>query len=165
MIIGYAEAAMMKRERLFAKVGDSLTNFFGLEKVTIVGILGPTKTFLDEVHIMNRKGFDALDIDDSLIVQETPFDSSEFYFSYDQNNIPLKLQNIINPKKPSYTIDDKTYSAIYLGYDVAQEMKGKKEFSKLFDIVQEDGTEFIIAGLPKKTFTLLDMMHFIPTNQ
>jgi len=55
------------------------------------------------------------------------------------------MKNVINSKKPIYTIDDKSYAAIYLGYDVAQEMKNAKEFSKLFDIIEEDGTEFIIA--------------------
>jgi hypothetical protein len=30
MILGYTEAQMMKRERLFTKVGDSLSGFFGL---------------------------------------------------------------------------------------------------------------------------------------
>ena len=55
MIIGFKEAQMMKNERLFKKVGDSLTNFFGLPSVKIVGIIAPTNTFLDEVHIINQK--------------------------------------------------------------------------------------------------------------
>jgi len=73
----------------------------------------------------------------------------------------LKLQNIINPRKTNYTIDNKEYGVIYLGYDAAQEMRAAEEFSKKFDIIDEGGKELIIAGLPKKTYTSLDMMHFI----
>lgn len=57
MIIGYDEALMMKREKLFKKPGDELHDFFGLDKIRIVGILAPTKTFLDETHIVNTNGF------------------------------------------------------------------------------------------------------------
>jgi hypothetical protein len=57
MIIGFTEAQMMKRERLIQKAGDSLKDFFGLSSVKIVGILAPTKTLLDEVHIMNAVAF------------------------------------------------------------------------------------------------------------
>jgi len=162
MLIGYKEAAMMRREWLFKKPWDSLSNFFGLDKVKIVWILAPTNTLLDDVHIMNNRGFAWLQIKESLLLVETAFDAPELYYFYTQDTIPSKMKNVINSKKPIYTIDDKSYAAIYLGYDVAQEMKNAKEFSKLFDIIEEDGTEFIIAWLPKKTFTLLDMMHFIP---
>ena len=51
MIIGYDEALMMKREKLFSKPGDELHDFFGLKTIKIVGILAPTKTMVDEVHL------------------------------------------------------------------------------------------------------------------
>ncbi|MFA7298063.1 MAG: heavy metal translocating P-type ATPase [Candidatus Absconditabacterales bacterium] len=163
MVIGYKEAQMMKRERLINKVGDSLSGFFGLGTVKIVGILGPTNTLLDEIHVMNTRGFKFLAVKgNSVTMEETSFDGAEMFYSYDENNIPVQFKNIINPKKPIYTIDDKEYIAIYLGYDVATEMRGEKEFNKLFDTIEEDGKEYIIAGLPKKTYTLLDMMHFVP---
>ena len=95
-------------------------------------------------------------------MKETPFDGVDIYYSYDQENIPVQLKNIINLKKPKYTIAGKEYTAIYLGYDVAQEMRDEKEFSKIFDTVEEDGKAYIIAGITRKTYTLLDMMHFLP---
>lgn len=76
---------------------------------------------------------------------ETPFDGVEMYYAYDQNNIPIQFKNIVNPKKPTYNLDGKEYIAIYLGYDVAQEMRDGKEFSKLFDTIEENGKEYIIA--------------------
>ena len=67
MIIGSKEAQMMKNERLISKVGDSLTNFFGLPSVKIVGILAPTNTLLDEIHIMNMTAFTGLNVKQNLI--------------------------------------------------------------------------------------------------
>ena len=38
-----------------------------------------------------------------------------------------------------------------------------KEFTKLQDkLDDEDGSNLIVMGLPKKTYTMLDMMHFVP---
>ncbi len=165
IIIGFKEAQMMKNERLIRKAWDSLYDFFGLPSVKIVWILAPTNTLLDEIHIINIKWFSGLTINDSLVLKETPFDGSDLFYLYDAKNIPLKLQNIINPKKNTYTIDDKKYSAIYLWYDVAQEMKNEKEFSKKFDIIEEEWKNFIIAGLPLKTYTILDMIHFVPKEE
>lgn len=163
MVIGYKEAQMMKRERLINKVWDSLSGFFGLWTVKIVGILWPTNTLLDEIHVMNTRWFKFLAVKgNSVTMEETSFDGAEMFYSYDENNIPVQFKNIINPKKPIYTIDDKEYIAIYLGYDVATEMRWEKEFNKLFDTIEEDWKEYIIAWLPKKTYTLLDMMHFVP---
>ena len=47
------------------------------------------------------------------------------------------MQNLINPKVFTYEADGKTYGVIYLGYDTAQEMKAKKEFTQIFDIIEE----------------------------
>ena len=165
MILGYTEAQMMKRERLFTKVGDSLSGFFGLWTVKIVGIVWPTNTLLDEAHIINIKWFSWLTIHDSLVMKETPFDGEDLFYLYDKNNIPLKLKNIINPKKLTYNLDGKEYTAIYLGYDAAQEMREGKEFTKIYDTIEENGKEYIVAWLPKKTYTLLDMMHFVPKGE
>jgi hypothetical protein len=58
MLLGYDEAKMMREEGLFRKVGDGLSDFFGLPFVKIVGILAPTNSILDESHILNRAGFE-----------------------------------------------------------------------------------------------------------
>jgi hypothetical protein len=76
---------------------------------------------------------------------ETPFDGEDIFYSYDENNIPVQFKNIINPKKLTYNIDEKEYIAIYLGYDAAIEMRDGKEFSKLFDTIEENGKNYIIA--------------------
>jgi len=57
IIIGAAEAAMMREEKLFQEPGDTLKNFFGLPEVKIAAILEPTGTPLDNYHLMNRATF------------------------------------------------------------------------------------------------------------
>ncbi|AKH32961.1 putative copper-transporting ATPase PacS [candidate division SR1 bacterium Aalborg_AAW-1] len=163
IIIGFKEAQMMKEEGLIKKAGDSLNDFFGLPSVKIVGILAPTNTLLDEVHIMNNEGFSGLDVQNSLFITQTPFEELKIFYLYDNDNIPLKLQNIINPKKHIYTIDGTTYHSTYVGYDEAQMMIEENLFKKKYDTITNlFGNDIIIAGLPKKTYTTLDMMHFVP---
>ena len=164
MIIGFSEAQMMKRERLIQKAGDSLKDFFGLPSVKIIGILPLTNTLLDDVHLINSTWFSWLDITQSISITGSVFDGLDIFYAFDAKSIPLKLENTINPKAFTYTVDGKTDWVIYLWYDVAQEMQNTKEFSKKFDVIQEWGKAFVIAWLPKKTYTLLDMMHFIPKN-
>lgn len=97
------------------------------------------------------------------MILETPLEEMEFYYLFDANNIPPLLKQVINPKKEKYTIDGKDYLSFYIGYDDAQDMLKSKEFSKLYDtLADENGSDVIVAGLPKKTFTALDMMHFVP---
>ena len=53
MVLGAAEAAMMREEGLFQQPGDVLKDFFGLPTMRIVGILEPTGTLLDNYHVVN----------------------------------------------------------------------------------------------------------------
>ena len=163
MIIGFTEAQMMKRERLIQKAGDSLTDFFGLPSVKIVGILAPTRTFLDEVHLMNSVAFNDTTVKESLFITQNELEALKIFYYYDETHIPSKLSYIINPKKTRYELNDKSYKALYIGYDEAQMMIAEKLFTKQFDTIDNlFGNDVLIAGLPKKTYTLLDMMHFLP---
>ncbi len=60
MIIGAKEAAMMKEEKLITVAGDSLTDFFGIPQMKVVGILAATGTPIDSYHIMNQKTFETI---------------------------------------------------------------------------------------------------------
>jgi hypothetical protein len=166
MIMGFAEAQMMKEEGLFKQVGDSLSNFFGLPTVQIVGILAPTATVLDETHLLSVSGFTGLSPQTSLLIQSTPTNELKLFYLYDEETLPLKLQKLINLEKPSYTVDATTYTSLYLGYDEAQMMKNEKLFRKQYDTLTElFGNDIIIAGVAKKTYTLLDMFHFVPKEE
>ena len=112
---------------------------------------------------MNNEWFSWLDVQNSLFITQTPFEELKIFYLYDNDNIPLKLQNIINPKKHIYTIDWTTYHSTYVWYDEAKMMIEEDLFQKKFDVITWFfDNDIIIAGLPKKTYTTLDMMHFVP---
>jgi len=162
MIIGYDEALMMKKEKLFSKPGDQLKNFFGLESITIIGVLAPTKTMLDDVHIVNTPWFSKFNIQKSLVISADEENTLELFYLYDANTIPLKLKNSIATNKTSYELSGKSYLAFYPGYKERQIMMKGKEFSKIGDILEEKWNDIMVAGLPKRTYTALDMIHFLP---
>jgi hypothetical protein len=60
MVIGYNEAMMMKREKVFSKVGDTIPNFFGNKAVTVAGILKPTNSALDNYHFVSPEMYEKI---------------------------------------------------------------------------------------------------------
>ena len=56
LILGYDEAKMMREEKLFNKVGDTLDGFFG-RNIVIVGVLEKTNTSLDMAHVVESNFF------------------------------------------------------------------------------------------------------------
>jgi hypothetical protein len=50
LLIGSAEAVMMREEKLFENPGDTIQGFFGAN-VFIAGVLAPTNTSIDMMHI------------------------------------------------------------------------------------------------------------------
>lgn len=162
LVLGSAEATMMRREKLFTNTGDAIKNFFGLPEIKVAAILAPTNTVIDDFHFLSPADFNALQASDFLIAQ-TPLGDLELYYLYDETNIPPQFKNIMNPLKTSYVIDGTTYLSAYLGYDEGIAMKADKDFTKKFDTIKDlYGNNIIIAGLPKKTETLLDMFHLVP---
>ncbi len=153
---------MMIKEGLIKGVGSELSDFFGVPKVRIAGILEPTNTFLDDTHIMGRETFDTIKLGEDIFITQTPIGELKIFYTYDGNNIPTQLQELINPKKNTYVIGGKEYLPAYIGYTEAQMMLEEKLISKKFDTLEGFfGNNVIIAGLPKKTYTMLDMMHFV----
>jgi hypothetical protein len=51
VLIGSAEAAMMREEKLFSQPGDTISGFFG-QDVIVVGVLEETGTSLDMMHVV-----------------------------------------------------------------------------------------------------------------
>lgn len=165
LIIWYKEALMMKREKLFTNIGDSLKDFFGIDNVQIVWILAPTDTFLDEAHIINTKWFNNLDIDKDLWITQNDSWELKIFYSYNKDNIPFKIQEIINIENNQKQINWKDYSSLYIGYDEAQMMKREKLFTNIWNKIDDFlWKDIYIAWILKKTYTTLDMIHFIPQN-
>lgn len=164
VILGAKEAAMMKEEGLIKGVGSEISDFFGLPKLVVVGILAPTGTILDEFHIFSKASLSGLNkASDDLLVTETPLEDLRVFYLYDESNVPEALRSHINPTKTSYSIDGVRYLSIAIGYDEAKMMKEEELFQKKYDTLKEFfGNDVIVTGLPKKTLTSFDMMHFVP---
>lgn len=164
VIIGAKEAAMMKEEGLIKGINSEIPDFFGLKKLKVVGILAPTGTILDEYHIFSKASFDGLTkANNDLLVTETPLEDLKLFYLYDNSNVPKALVSLINPTKTSYAIDGITYLSTIIGYDEAKMMMKENLFQKKFDTIKGlFNNNIIITGLPKKTLTSLDMMHFVP---
>jgi hypothetical protein len=54
-VIGFAEAKMMRENKLFVNIGDEIPNFFGTSTIKIVGVLKLSGTLLDNYHLMNEQ--------------------------------------------------------------------------------------------------------------
>jgi len=160
MIIGYDEATMMKNENLIKGVGDTLTNFFGLPSVKIVGILEPTGSLMDKYHFVNNVTLAKMtNFADVKYVAEAEIIKS-FYFT-NPTNIPEKLKANIQGFNP-VTLGGKRYLPVYIGSDEAKMMLEKKLFVKVGDTIDNFfGNNVIIVNILPETKTVLDTMHFV----
>lgn len=140
VILGYEEAKMMKAEGLFGEVGDSLTNFFGLPTVKIIGILKPTNTPLDEFHFFDSASFSALTAQNNLFIKQTP-----------DNFIKLFVVS-----------DSQMENTVSLGFSEAQMMLQEKLItgtgSNLKDFF---GNDVVVASIKPRTYTASDMFHYV----
>ncbi len=160
MVIGYEEGMMMKKEKLIKGPGDSLTNFFGLPSVKIVGILEPTGTLIDSYHFVNKNTLGKMTnyAKIKIIAEET---GTEIFYQADKNSMPDKVKNSISSLNKIW-IGSASYFPVYIGFSDAAMMISQKEFSKAGDIVQNfAGNTVIIAGILPETKTILDQMHFV----
>lgn len=154
---------MMINEGLIPGVGAVLKDFFGVPKVRITGILERTGTPLDDIHIVSPETLATMKLGEDLVITRSPLGELSLYYLYDESNIPKQFKTVINPKNTEIVIDDAKFLPAYVGYDDAKEMFETKEITGLHDkLMDEDGSNLVVMGLPKKTFTMLDMMRFVP---
>lgn len=163
VVLGSLEAHMMIKEWLIKWVWSELALFFGVEKVVVKWILAPTNTFLDEAHILSESVFNKIALQKDLLIAQTPLWELKFFYLYDEENIPLQMKKLIDPKKMSYEADWKEFIPVHIGYSEAKMMMEEKLFSQRFDKLEWFfWNDAIIEWLPKKTYTALDMLHFVP---
>jgi Cu+-exporting ATPase len=159
IVLGFEEAMMMKKEGLINNVGDSLSNFFGLEAIKVVGILKPTGTWLDYYHLVNNNTFSKINGDSNLKVISDNETVKLFYF-IDKQNIPEKMTGI----SFDFNLVD-NYKPVYIGFTEAKMMKEEKLFDNKGDKIDNlFGNNVIISGIIPETKTLLDRMHFVGDN-
>lgn len=160
VIIGAEEAKMMKEEKLFAKSGDVIENFFGLPEVKVRGVLAPTGTALDSQHILLVETYAKLKKEE-LELKKAEEAVKVFY--------PLASQV---PKKygDSFRLEDlapiklggKNFYPLYIGSKEAEMMIKEGLFKETGDTIDDlFGRPVIVAGILPETKTMLDEMHFV----
>lgn len=121
---------------------------------------------MDEVHILNTTGFENIEGEQSLYFTQTPTEELKIFYLYTKETVPQKIKNIVNILKPTYSMGDTKYTTTYIGYDEAQMMIEEDLFTKKFDTIEGlFGNNIIIAEIARKTYTALDMMHFVPKEE
>jgi len=165
MLIGYDEAMMMKKENLFGKPGDALNAFFGVETMKIVGVLAPTGTILDKMHIVNGNTYKALKSSASIETAKSEDGTTKFFYII-KGNVPERLKDSMQDTSFNpVVIGGKTFQPVYIGNAEAATMVNEKIFEKEGDRIENFfGINAIISGILPKTDTILDNFHYISVN-
>jgi len=161
MIVGYEEAMMMKKENLIQKPGDELTNFFGIAKMKVVGILAPTGTILDKYHLINSKTAQILNSEGNLRTVVEDDGGVELFYIISTRIPELLKENMSLDDFKSRNSNNIKYAPMYFGSEQARMMIKNGEFKKQGDTLKEEGTDVIVAGILPKTNTSFDEMHFV----
>ncbi len=163
IVVGASEAEMMRKEKLFANIGDPIKGLFGID-TTIGRILKKRGDFTDDVHFVSDVQFATLQADENRIfVKITPEDDVELMYHYTIDTIPkiiLSEGNMSDYKIK--VIDNKTYVPLILGATDAEMMRKEGEFKNIGDTEEGFGIDFVIIGIANKTNSAMDMMHITP---
>lgn len=160
MIVGFSEAQMMQKEKLFEKPGDTLANFFGVSSMKIVGILKPTGTFMDNTHIITNDT-QVISVADGF-ARMNKSDLKLFYV-VSANNIPAVFSNNISKEGLwSVRLGARSYLPTFVGKVEADVMKKEKLFAKEGDTLSGFfGNDVIISSILPETKTPLDDFHYV----
>lgn len=164
MILGSAEAAMMREERLFTDIGDPLNGFFGID-TAIGGVLKPRGDLADNAHFLSEGQFAAVQGDEGRIAVKTePDGSPKFFYRYEATdplpNLALAEGDIADYKTTE--LDGKTYYPVILGAKEASMMRENRIFKEPGDTIDGlFGKDVIIVGILNETGSALDMMHLV----
>jgi hypothetical protein len=166
LVIGSAEAAMMREENLFAQIGDRLEGFFGIT-TTIGGILEPTNTIIDDMHFLSSEQYRELDGEEGRVyIQFTPEDMAKvFYYRAENESFPVPVAYSVGADE-NYKMHDlagTVYYPVIIGSTEAAMMREENLFQKPGDTITGFfGKDVVIIGILEPTNTSLDMMHVWP---
>lgn len=167
MTIGYAEAEMMRKENLFTKPGDNLTDFFGIEKVYIGGVLEKTGTPVDDMHFLSLHNFEKVNGEEGRVFSKLTPDKvpKMFYYLGLNESVPAKFV-LAEGGMSGYKVHDlggAEYYPLILGSNEATMMREEKLFRETGDVIRGFfGRNIVVVGVLEQTNTSLDMMHFVP---
>lgn len=162
ILLGANEAAMMRTEKLIGDIGSTLTGAFGPETVRITGVLAPTGTILDDLHIVNDATFTELArVGEMLIIDDFGVPKL-FLLVSGPEALPPSVQALLSGD--DLKTDATGRVTIVLGSGEARMMRrlgliaGEgSEIDGLF------GVDVRIGTILPATKTMLDMVHIVPS--
>lgn len=170
MVIGSAEGGMMKEEKLFARPGDALTNFFGIDRIEIGGILAPTGTFVDDLHFLSTHDYGNLVGEERRVSSKlTAENAPKLFYSLGVNETVPERFVLAEGNMSGYAVHDLggvEYYPLVLGANEAEMMRDEKLFETTGDEIRGFfGTNVVVIGVLEATNSSFDMMHFVPLNE
>jgi hypothetical protein len=169
IVIGSAEAAMMRREGLFKEPGDTITGLFGIDPV-VGGVLKRTFGLMDDMHFVSKSEYDKMEGEEDRVFIAVKDNKSPklFYVLPVGENPPIKL-SFVEGSHSDYTvreIDGRQYYPVILGSGEAAMMKSERLFKKPGDTIDGFfGKDVVIVGVLAKTNTIIDMAHISPLGE
>ena len=162
MVLGADEAKMMRDKGLFKDVGDEVRDFFGLPAMNVAGVLEPTGTDIDGMHVVNPATFDRL-ADFARIKAIMADGSPKYFYMVGAGNIPGKLKGVMGESDfGAVKIVGKTYEPVFIGSEEAKMMREEKKFAREGDLIDPFfGTRVIVARVLPATNSFLDRLHFV----
>ncbi|ACL16025.1 hypothetical protein [Methanosphaerula palustris] len=170
MILGYTEGEMMKEEKLFAKPGDALTNFFGLDRIEIGGTFNRTGTFVDDLHFLSTHDYGNLTGEEGRVYSKlTPEKVPKLFYTLGVNEtVPTKFV-LAEGNMSGYSVHDLggvDFYPIVLGANEAKMMREEGLFGTVGDEIRGFfGKNVVVVGVLETTNSSFDMMHVVPLNE
>lgn len=170
MVVGSAEGAMMREEKVFARTGDALTNFFGIDRIEIGGVLAPTGTFVDDLHLLSTHDYGKLVGEERRVYSKLTAEKAPklFYALGVNETVPEKFV-LAEGSMSGYAVHDlggTEYYPLVLGANEARMMREEKLFETTGDEIRGFFREnVVVVGVLEATNSSYDMMHFVPLNE
>ncbi len=169
LVIGSAEANMMREENLIQNPGDELEDLFGID-TTVGGILKETGTIIDDMHFVSAQQYRQIDGQEGRVFVAFTAEGSPktFYLrgEGEEMPIPLVFAEGVDTGYVAHDIAGTTYYPVIIGAAEAQMMREEKLFEKPGDLVRGFfGKDIVIVGVLAPTNTALDMMHITPLRE
>lgn len=166
VVIGGAEAAMMRREGLFKGPGDTIKGLFGIDPI-VGGVLKRTFGLIDDMHFVSESEYERVEGEQGRVfIAIKDNKSPKLFFVLAVGEDPPITLPFTEGSLSDYTvreINGRQYYPVILGSGEAAMMKFERLFKEPGDTIDGFfGRDIVIAGVLANTNTIIDMAHISP---
>ncbi len=161
IVFGAMSAADMRQERLFTRVGDSIA-WPGLGDVRIGGVLRPTGTLLDLLHVVSSENLGSIEGNDDVTLVQLASGEILPLLAVDETNIPAPFANDVAPSRPIVQTMEGLALPAVLGWDAAMLLEEQGMRVDAREPFPFGDMRVVVVAQPKKTMTAYDRMIVVP---